>query len=141
MHRFGDDGFANEQWRVQLLDASSHPVVIFLRSIKKGDERPGVNDGGGHLDRNLRGVWDLRRDPESLNERCHGLSSLIPQGFGSWRAASGLRGLGADPPRSNLSVCARATPPRPWPGGKDHRTLRWLSSSAALRPGTHKPIF
>ena len=43
--RFGEHRLANNQRRVKLLDVLRGPMVEAFRSIEKGDERSGINDG------------------------------------------------------------------------------------------------
>jgi hypothetical protein len=51
------DGIASastyEKRRVQVLDPLGDPAVMLFRPVEKSDQRPRINDGGAHRDRNL----------------------------------------------------------------------------------------
>src|SRR5262245_38265012 len=61
VHRLRQHRLANEERRLELLDALGNPIVMLLRPVEEGDERSGINDGDGHCGRSLRDAWDWWR--------------------------------------------------------------------------------
>jgi len=53
MHRLGQHWFTHEKWRVQFFDPIGCPTVMPFRPVEKGNQRPRINDCGGHRDQNL----------------------------------------------------------------------------------------
>src|SRR5262245_37291249 len=61
VHRLREHWLANEERRVEFLYTVGNPIVVSLRPVEEGDERSGINDGGGHCGRSLQDAWDWRR--------------------------------------------------------------------------------
>src|SRR5579872_78906 len=129
-HRLREHRLTDEKRRVELLDALSDPAVVTFRSIEKGDQRSGVNDGCGHCGRSLRSAWDLKRGRSFPNRSSHARASSGQQGWVAGASRAELPGPAANLPRSDPSACGRAAPLQPWLVGTNRRgPRRWSSFS------------
>src|SRR5205814_6567589 len=59
---FGEHRLADEERRVDLLQALRDPAVVLFRPVEKGHQWSRINDGCGHRGRSLRDAWDSTRD-------------------------------------------------------------------------------
>ncbi len=109
-HRFGEHRLADEERRVELVEALRDPAVAPLRPVEEGDQRPNVNDGRRHPDRSPRDVLDRMRDPELPNRSCRARARSAQRGWrrGAFRAAP--RGRAAAPLPRGPGACGRAAP-------------------------------
>ena len=49
IHCLGEYRLTDEKRCVEFFDALCNPSMLSFRSVEKGDQRPGINDGDGHF--------------------------------------------------------------------------------------------
>src|SRR5262249_23644492 len=128
VHRFGEHRLADEERRVEFVEAFCDPMVVLFRPVEKRDQRSGINDGDGHRGRSLRDAWDSKRDQDPRNGSGRVRAWSARQGWDGGAFCAVLQGRAAAPPRPGPGACGRAARPPPWLDGRARRALRLWSS-------------
>src|SRR5262245_42667639 len=89
VHRLREHRFPDKERRIKLLDAFNYPRMVLFGSVEKSDERPGINDGGGHRGRSPQGGPDSSQGRALRTLRRPGRTSSSWRGWDSFAPDAG----------------------------------------------------